>query len=76
MEIELCKSCKGIGTNKDYVESDFDEYKIIKCPKCNGTGRELVSYYQIRLPFNVDTSKYYGADEKIHKIIRELKLNN
>mgnify|MGYP001591940488 CR=1 FL=1 len=59
--VELCHICLGYGTIEHDISSGRDrEYEIIKCNKCEGSGRLFVETETNikRIPFHYDYEKH------------------
>jgi len=73
MEVKLCKTCNGDGTNTYDIGTHYSDYKTETCSHCGGTGRILKGSYSYEVPFNFDKSKIYKIDSKIVDLIRNLE---
>jgi DnaJ-class molecular chaperone len=71
MDIKICNSCDGKGDVKQY--DNHNDYEIVICKKCYGTGRVLTRTYTYEVPFGTDINILYKLDSEIFGLIRKLE---
>ena len=71
MKIEICHTCEGKGTQIYYPYEYSDDWEIIDCPKCTGTGRLYTKEYKLEMSFGEDVTKCHKIDTEIIRLIRQ-----
>lgn len=73
MNIEICKTCGGIGTVCRDVGTHQSEYEYITCNSCNGTGRIKTGSYNYRVPFDTSDDVINRTDTEVVNLLRKLE---
>lgn len=73
MTIEICKSCKGVGTIKYDEGYHSSDWKYETCNNCKGSGKVKVRGFSYEVPFDTEDNILNIYETNILNHIRELE---